>query len=68
MARKKIKTNKIKCLNCNDIIESTHVHDFKTCRCKSVSVDGGKEYMKRSFTDINLIEDLSEYEEEENND
>lgn len=25
--------NKAKCLNCNDIIESTHRHDFVACSC-----------------------------------
>ena len=42
-------SNKIKCKHCDDIIESTHVHDFKTCKCGTVSVDGGHEYLKRSF-------------------
>lgn len=28
---------KIKCLNCNDIIESKHVHDFVTCKCYKAS-------------------------------
>ena len=26
-----IRCNKIKCKKCNDIIESTYVHDFKWC-------------------------------------
>ena len=37
---------------------------FKWCSCKSVAVDGGKDYLKRSFTkDSNDYTDLSEYEE-----
>lgn len=42
-----IKENKIMCLKCNQIIESKSVHDFVTCRCGAVSVDGGLEYCKR---------------------
>lgn len=40
-------SNKIRCLTCDDIIESTHRHDFKWCSCRTVAVDGGKEYLKR---------------------
>ena len=43
----KIRTNRIKCKKCGDIIESYHVHDFKWCSCKSVAVDGGREYLRR---------------------
>lgn len=38
--------NAIQCRKCKDIIESTYVHDFKWCKCKSVFVDGGKEYRR----------------------
>lgn len=63
---KKIKVNKIKCKHCGDIIESTYVWDYKQCSCKTVSVDGGKEYLKRGFKNSPEIdyEDLSEVEEE----
>lgn len=62
---KKIKTNKIKCKHCGDIIESIHVWDYKACSCKTVSVDGGKEYLKRGFkhSPQEDYEDLSEMEE-----
>lgn len=43
----KIRTNRIKCKKCGDIIESYDVHDFKWCFCKSVAVDGGREYLRR---------------------
>ena len=39
--------NMIKCKHCGDIIESTHVHDFKWCSCKKVAVDGGNHYLRR---------------------
>lgn len=43
----RIRTNRIKCKKCGDIIESYHVHDFKWCSCKTVAVDGGREYLGR---------------------
>lgn len=55
----KIISNKAKCLICGDIIESNHVHDYKTCGCGNLSVDGGLNYLKRSAKDINKWEDLS---------
>ena len=62
-----IKVNKIKCKFCGDIIESTHVHDFKFCSCGKCAVDGGHYYLRRSFdgkTDEECFEELSEMEEE----
>lgn len=47
--RNRIIVNKAMCKKCGDIIESTHVHDYKTCKCKAIAVDGGKEYCRRSF-------------------
>ena len=43
----KIIKNCIKCLKCGDIIESESRHDFKTCSCGAISVDGGKDYLRR---------------------
>jgi hypothetical protein len=59
----KIKTNKLRCLVCGDIIESKSVHDFVWCKCKGVAVDGGRDYLKRVGGEGG-VEDLSEYEEE----
>lgn len=42
-----IRTNKIKCKKCGDIIESINVHDFKWCSCGAVAIDGGREYLRR---------------------
>jgi len=33
--------NRIRCLHCQDVIESTHQHDFKHCKCGKVGIDGG---------------------------
>ena len=42
--------NKVECLLCKDIIQSMHRHDFKWCKCKSIAVDGGADYLKLSYT------------------
>ena len=60
---RKIVVNKIKCNKCGDIIESKSVHDFKFCKCKSVAVDGGHDYLRR-VGNRGDWEDLSEYEED----
>ena len=54
----KIKINKIRCKRCGDIIESKTAHDFKFCKCGAVAVDGGKEYLRRCF--INIEDDYEE--------
>ena len=41
---KYIVKNEVKCDHCKDIIESTDTHDFKTCSCGMVSIDGGYDY------------------------
>ena len=61
--KKKLKVNKIQCLNCKDIIESEFTHDFKWCKCSKVFVDGGKSYLRRGGC-LEYIKDLSEYENE----
>jgi len=38
----------IKCKKCGDIIYSRAVHDYHSCTCGSVSIDGGFEYQKIS--------------------
>ena len=39
---------KIKCKKCGDIIWSKHRHDMAWCKCGSVAVDGGSDYVKIS--------------------
>jgi hypothetical protein len=56
----RIKTNKVRCNGCGDVIESTHRHDFVTCTCGSISIDGGTSYFKRVFSNDETFEDLSE--------
>ena len=37
---------KIRCLKCNDIIESKHVHDLQKCKCGACFIDGGDRYTR----------------------
>ncbi len=45
----KIVMNCAKCLICGEIIESKHTHDYQTCSCGNLSVDGGTDYCKRNI-------------------
>lgn len=49
----KLLLNAVQCLSCKETIVSSHRHDFKTCKCGAVSVDGGLEYTRRAFKSIN---------------
>lgn len=55
----RIKRNAVQCLKCNEIIVSTHRHDFKWCKCKGIAVDGGTSYLKRCGN-LNGYKELSE--------
>jgi len=39
--------NAVTCLGCGDFIVSKHRHDFVTCTCGAISVDGGQSYLRR---------------------
>lgn len=40
--------NMAKCLECGDIIRSKNKHDYRSCSCGKLSVDGGSHYLKRA--------------------
>jgi hypothetical protein len=46
--RKLIK-NKVKCKQCEDIIESKHRHDFVSCKCGKIYIDGGLDYQRLGY-------------------
>lgn len=50
---------KIRCLKCNDVIESLYKHDYRKCKCGSSSIDGGKVYTRidGDLEKINIIND-----------
>jgi len=62
--------NQVRCNKCGDKPYSAHVHDFKYCKCGSVAVDGGMDYLRRigdcapkSTTDISIEVDKVVYME-----
>lgn len=55
--------NKARCRKCGDIIESKHRHDFVRCKCGSVAVDGGTDYLKRCGS-MEDCEEMSEWKVE----
>lgn len=64
LVREVVVTNKAQCKLCGDVIESKHRHDFKSCKCGEISVDGGKSYIKRSAKNLGNIIELSDWYEE----
>lgn len=56
--------NRAKCLLCEDIITSDNRHDFATCSCGNLSVDGGSHYNRRLFRNEKYWEEMSVYYEE----
>lgn len=72
MLMEKVKKNCAKCLICGDVLVSDWVHDFRTCSCGNLSVDGGLEYIRRccnggreafqELSDVELVDEpLEEY-------
>lgn len=60
----KLKRNAVQCLVCGYIIESTHRHDNKRCKCGNAMVDGGLEYLRYGTRDgWETVRTLFEYEE-----
>lgn len=50
--------NAVSCLGCGDFIFSAHRHNFVTCSCGAISVDGGQDYLRR-VGDMNVAVDFS---------
>lgn len=38
--------SQLECKRCGQLIASLHRHDFRTCKCGAVSLDGGRDYMR----------------------
>lgn len=53
--------NRARCKKCGDLITSYTRHDFKSCSCGNISVDGGTSYLKRSAKDFQDFEEKSVY-------
>lgn len=52
--------NAVRCNHCGDVIDSNYTHDFKTCCCGRVTVDGGHDYLRRCAASENDYTELSE--------
>ncbi len=58
-------TNKAECHSCEDVIQSMFRHDYQTCKCGNLFVDGGRDYLRRggpafgdgSWTDLSEVTD-----------
>lgn len=61
----KIIRNAIRCKLCGDEIESNNRHDYVRCSCGACAVDGGHDYLRRSFKDKDCYEEWSIWEQEE---
>ena len=61
-------SNKIRCKNCGDIIESKYCHDYVECTCGACAVDGGHQYLRRCFVSPDCFEEMSEVRGEDSND
>jgi hypothetical protein len=61
----RILRNRARCTLCGDVVESRHRHDFRSCGCGAVAVDGGRAYLRRCGEPANL-EEMSEFAPEDN--
>ena len=60
---RKLLRNRAQCGWCNDIIESTYRHDFVTCKCGGLFVDGGHDYARTGGEALEDSINLCEWEE-----
>lgn len=57
-----IKRSRLQCLVCFEILESVHVHDYRTCDCPNETmIDGGTCYVRYGGADMDKISLLTEY-------
>lgn len=62
MIEGRITRNAAQCKQCADLVVSKHRHDYVTCKCGAISVDGGNDYLKRRAKNFDYIIEMSEYE------
>ena len=54
--------NSVKCLECGEILESKHRHQFSMCNCENQTMtDGGNVYQRYMGRDLDKVENLSQY-------
>ena len=62
---RRLTRNAARCRRCLSEIESTHTHDYRSCACGAIAVDGGLAYARRSANNPRDIEELCEWSEED---
>lgn len=55
---------RIRCKRCGDVIQSLSRHDFRSCKCGSVFVDGGSDYLRYGWPDGDEAEWVEVLEED----
>lgn len=55
-------SRRARCLDCGDVVESKHRHDFVGCSCGAMFLDGGLDYVRYGCKDSARVELLTEYE------
>lgn len=53
-----ILSNQVRCHSCNDTPYSANRHDYKSCKCGAIAVDGGMDYLRR-VGDIRAYDEMS---------
>lgn len=43
--------NAVRCPKCNHVVASCMRHEQRWCECGAVGIDGGRDYIKTSYTD-----------------
>lgn len=62
-----ITKNAAQCGLCGDIIESKYRHNFVSCSCNNIFIDGGLDYFRAGARDMSNFISLAEYEDEKVN-
>jgi hypothetical protein len=57
--------NAARCALCNDIVHSTYRHDFVSCSCGEIFVDGGNDYQRCGAKDFKNVLRITDAELEE---
>lgn len=57
--KKVIVRNAARCLSCGDEVESVSTHDFQSCSCGNIFVDGGRSYLRGGSKNPSDFESLA---------
>lgn len=58
--------NAVRCLECDELLVSYSRHDYKTCSCPNLAmVDGGTAYGRYGAMDMNMIEKIDIYDDDD---